>query len=128
MLANRIGALFEVQFLSSRSVFEFSSRVFENSEFGELEVTVINGWEYFPATECARMLRYSDPMKAVQEHCKKAYQMLASPENYLIRESEVYRLIVGSKSPSAKRFEQWVFDEVLPSIRKTGRLKRRCDR
>ena len=35
-------------------------------------------------------------------------------------EGDVYRLIVHSKLPSAERFEHWVFDEVLPSIRKHG--------
>ena len=40
-----------------------------------------------------------------------------------IPESDVYRLIVHSKLPSAERFERWVFDEVLPTIRKhEGRL------
>ena len=33
---------------------------------------------------------------------------------------QVYRLIVHSKLPSAERFERWVFDEVLPSIRQHG--------
>lgn len=37
-----------------------------------------------------------------------------------ITEGDVYRLIVHSKLPSAERFEHWVFDEVLPSIRKNG--------
>lgn len=37
-----------------------------------------------------------------------------------ITEDDVYRLIVHSKLPSAERFEHWVFDEVLPSIRKHG--------
>ena len=37
-----------------------------------------------------------------------------------ITEGDVYRLIVHSKLPSAERFEHWVFDEVLPSIRKHG--------
>ena len=37
-----------------------------------------------------------------------------------IPEGDLYRLIVHSKLPSAERFEQWVFDEVLPTIRKHG--------
>ena len=32
----------------------------------------------------------------------------------------MYRLIVNSKLPTAERFERWVFDEVLPSIRRHG--------
>lgn len=37
-----------------------------------------------------------------------------------IPEGDLYRLITHSKLPGAERFEKWVFDEVLPSIRKTG--------
>ena len=37
-----------------------------------------------------------------------------------IPEGDVYRLIVHSKLPTAVRFERWVFDEVLPTIRKHG--------
>ena len=37
-----------------------------------------------------------------------------------IPEGDVYRLITKSKLPSAQQFESWVFDEVLPSIRKNG--------
>ena len=37
-----------------------------------------------------------------------------------IPEGDLYRLIVHSKLPSAERFERWVFDEVLPTIRKHG--------
>lgn len=37
-----------------------------------------------------------------------------------IPEGDVYRLIVHSRMPGAERFEKWVFDEVLPMIRKTG--------
>ena len=39
--------------------------------------------------------------------------------NY-IPEGDLYRLIVSSKLPAAEKFESWVFDEVLPSIRQTG--------
>lgn len=35
-------------------------------------------------------------------------------------EGDVYRLIVHSRLPGAERFEKWVFDEVLPTIRRTG--------
>lgn len=37
-----------------------------------------------------------------------------------IPEGDLYRLIIRSKLPSAEQFERWVFDEVLPSIRKHG--------
>ena len=37
-----------------------------------------------------------------------------------IPESDVYRLVVHSRLETAVRFERWVFDEVLPTLRKTG--------
>lgn len=39
----------------------------------------------------------------------------------MLLESDVMRLIVTSALPAAEAFERWVFEEVLPSIRKTGR-------
>lgn len=102
-------------------------KVFSNTEFGKLGVMLIDGKEYFPATQCAKILGYSDPFKAVKQHC--------NPEGWVncpvltnggtqqvkyISEGNLYRLIVSSKLPQAERFERWVFDEVLPSIRHNG--------
>lgn len=102
-------------------------KVFENSEFGELGVLVVDGKEYFPATECAKMLGYKNPHKAIKDHCKieGVNEMLVptkggSQKKKFINEGNLYRLIVKSKLPSAEKFETWVFDEVLPTIRKTG--------
>ncbi|WP_330667851.1 phage antirepressor [Clostridioides difficile] len=38
----------------------------------------------------------------------------------IIPEGDMYRLISNSELPNAEKFESWVFDEVLPIIRKTG--------
>lgn len=100
-------------------------KVFSNTEFGELGVMVIDGKEYFPATQCAKVLGYKEPAKAIREKCKGVSKM-DTPTNggiqkvNYIPEGDLYRLIVSSKLPSAEKFERWVFDEVLPSIRKTG--------
>ena len=45
-------------------------KVFSNTEFGELGVMVIDGKEYFPATQCAKLLGYKNPQEAVREKCK----------------------------------------------------------
>ena len=37
-----------------------------------------------------------------------------------INEANLYRLIFRSRKPAAKAFSDWVCEEVLPSIRKTG--------
>lgn len=38
----------------------------------------------------------------------------------IIPEPDIYRLVTHSKLPSAEKFERWIFEEVLPTIRKTG--------
>lgn len=114
-------------------------KLFENKEFGKLEVLVENGKEYFPASDIAKILGYSNPQKAVKDHCKQnlPYLMIRSVgvvtgkksngedsiqyvDKKFIDEGNLYRLIVKSKLPQAEKFEKWVFEEVLPTIRKTG--------
>lgn len=100
-------------------------KVFNSTEFGELGVMLIDGKEYFPATQCAKILGYAKPADAVRMHCKGVFKMQTPTNggnqtvNY-IPEGDLYRLIVKSKLPAAERFERFVFDEVLPSIRKNG--------
>ena len=98
---------------------------FYNNEFGELSVMQLGEKFWFPATECARILGYSHPKDAVTRHCKggvkHAYLTAGGKQTVkFIPEGDLYRLIIRSKLPSAQRFETWVFDEVLPSIRKHG--------
>lgn len=100
-------------------------KVFQNSEFGELGVMMIDGKEYFPAIQCAEILGYTNPRKAIRDHCEGG-TICSLPTNggvqdiKYIPEGDLYRLIVRSKLPAAKKFERWVFDEVLPEIRRTG--------
>lgn len=102
--------------------------LFTDSEFGELEIVEADGKFLFPATDCAVKLGYSNPWKAIGDHCRSLTKReVPHPQsnnktiekNY-IPEGDLYRLIVYSKLPSVKKFESWVFDEVLPSIRKRG--------
>jgi len=103
-------------------------QVFKNSEFGEIGVLTIDGKEYFPATACAKILGYSNPQKAVRDHCLRdgctnrsvIDNLGRTQEMKFITEGNLYRLIVRSKLPAAEKFERWVFDEVLPTIRKQG--------
>ncbi len=111
-------------------------KVFSNTEFGELGVMLIDGKEYFPATQCAKILGYSNPYDAIKRHCKGDGVVKREGVSYTtnqhnittqqvteikyINEGNLYRLIVSSKLPAAEKFERWVFDEVLPSIRRTG--------
>ncbi|MDD6489301.1 MAG: BRO family protein [Clostridia bacterium] len=112
-------------------------KIFNNSEFGTLEVITVDGKEYFPATDCAKMLGYENPRKAISDHCKTPGVTIRSvgvqtgvkadgtpaiqnvAKKY-ITEGNLYRLITHSKLPSAEKFESWIFDEVIPEIRRTG--------
>ena len=99
--------------------------VFKNEQFGEVR-TVMDGEKVlFCASDVAKALGYTNPNKAVRDHCR-AITKCSTPisgkiqQINFIPEGDVYRLIVRSKLPSAEKFEHWVFDEVIPTIRKTG--------
>ena len=100
-------------------------QIFENPEFGKVTTAIINGKEHFAATECARALGYVDPYDAIKRHAKGSvkHRVLTTggtQEVKFISEGDLFRLIVNSQLPSAERFERWVFDEVLPTLRKNG--------
>lgn len=100
-------------------------KVFSSTEFGDLGVMLIDGKEYFPATQCAKILGYARPADAISAHCKGVC-VLPTPsaggvqKTKFIPEGDLYRLIVSSKLPKAEAFERWVFDTVLPQIRHNG--------
>ncbi|MCL2078737.1 MAG: phage antirepressor KilAC domain-containing protein [Oscillospiraceae bacterium] len=98
---------------------------FHNKEFGSVEIVLIDGKPYFPAAECAKILGYTNPQKAIRDHCKGVNETFTPTAGGVQRkkyipEGDLYRLIIRSKLPAAERFECWVFDEVLPCIRKHG--------
>lgn len=101
---------------------------FTHPIFGELQIVIENGREFFPATEVATVLGYANPQKAIRDHCKDDGCTIRSvidalgrtQQKKFINEGNLYRLIVKSNLPTAERFERWVFDEVLPIIRRTG--------
>lgn len=102
--------------------------IFKNNEFGDLPILMINDREYFEATNVARVLGYKNPKDAIKRHCKKdgvvKHDLIDNLGRYqtknFINEGNLYRLITHSKLPAAEKFEKWVFEEVLPSIRKNG--------
>lgn len=100
-------------------------KIFENEQFGEIRTLDENGKIYFCGNDVANALGYSRPRDAISAHCKGAVKrrsLTKGGEQTLtyITEGDLYRLITHSKLPSAEGFECWVFEEVLPSIRKYG--------
>ena len=99
--------------------------VFQNKEFGTVRAIEEGDKVLFCATDVAKALGYSNQRDAVGRHCKGVVKRDTltgggMQELSFIPEGDVYRLIIRSKLPSAVKFEHWVFDEVLPSIRKRG--------
>lgn len=100
-------------------------QIFNSVEFGEVRTDFVDGKPMFVASDVAQALGYSNPRKAVIDHCKGVTKRDTPTSSGIqsiswIGEGDLYRLIAKSKLPSAERFESWVFDEVLPSIRATG--------
>ncbi|WP_204236777.1 BRO family protein [Mammaliicoccus sciuri] len=102
-------------------------QIFKNSSFGNLEVLTIEGKQWFPAIKVAEILGYANPRKAIRDHSKEKGVTIRSvlsnggtQNKKFIDEGNLYRLITKSKLPQAEQFEEWVFDDVLPTLRKTG--------
>ena len=102
---------------------------FANEEFGNIRTIEENGKVYFCGKDVAKALGYQNTNKALGDHCKgvtKRYTPTTSGVQSMsfITEGDLYRLITHSKLPTAEKFEAWIFDEVLPEIRETGRYIR----
>ncbi|HGM1411743.1 TPA: Bro-N domain-containing protein [Clostridioides difficile] len=102
-------------------------QIFEKMEFGQIRMAEIDNKPYFVGKDVAKSLGYKNTNDAILRHCKGVVKHEGFKINgikiALITEGDVYRLIVGSNLPNAEKFESWVFDEVLPTIRQTGQYK-----
>lgn len=88
----------------------------------------VNGEPHFIGSDVAKALGYKRPSDTIRQQCRYAVKYsIPHPQSkekqlevLVIPESDVYRLIMSSTLPSAQKFERWVMEEVLPSIRKKG--------
>ena len=100
-------------------------QVFNNSEFGAVRTVEQDGKILFCGKDVAEALGYVRTADAISSHCKGVCDLPTptvggSQMMKYISEGDLYRLITHSKLPTAEKFERWVFDDVLPSIRKHG--------
>lgn len=102
---------------------------FRNDDhFDQVRSVEIKGEIWFVAADVAAVLGYTNTSKAISDHCRekgitKRYPLQTTggiQHVTLINEPNLYRLIAKSNLPAAEQFEQWIFEEVIPSIRKTG--------
>ncbi|NSB14116.1 phage antirepressor KilAC domain-containing protein [Clostridium beijerinckii] len=112
-----------------------SLRIFKDERFGEIRWLKINNKDYAVGIDIAKALGYKKPNDAISRHCrgsvkhgvgvvtgkrKDGTEVIQNIEMSVIPEGDIYRLAAKSELPGAEKFEAWIFDEVLPSIRKTG--------
>lgn len=102
-----------------------------NFHSSAVRVIVDSNQEYwFCANDVCLILEYSNPRDAILKHCKEKgvakRDTLTNRGNQVltyINEPNLYRLIIKSRKPEAEPFEAWIFEEVLPQIRKTGKYE-----
>lgn len=103
-------------------------KIFQNEQFGKVRIAMSESDEpLFCAKDVATALGYSDTNDAISRHCKSGKKVFHPHANGIggvnliyIPEKDVYRLVMRSNLPDAEKFQDWVCDEVLPSIRKHG--------
>ena len=84
------------------------------------------------ATHCDKVTDSKDLVEGETELCKKITVKDANGHGQAmiaINEPDLYRLIMRSRMPDARKFEKWVVEDVLPTIRKTGKytVRRKID-
>lgn len=100
-------------------------QIFNNKQFGQIRTIEEDGKILFCGNDVAKALGYKVPKDAIAAHCKGAV-IRRLPTNggeqdaKFIPEGDIYRMAAKSELPDADKFESWIFDEVLPSIRKHG--------
>lgn len=101
-------------------------KIFENERFGTVRTLEEDGRTLFCGSDVAKALGYKRPNDAINAHCRGTVKRRITDtigreqETNFIPEGDIYRLAARSELPGAEEFERWIFDEVLPSIRKHG--------
>lgn len=112
-------------------------KIFENPKFGQVRVIVNNGNEpLFCLADVCRILSIGNPshlkerldeggiqlvdLQALSNNEGVIIKQLGNTKSNFINEPNFYRVIFQSRKEEAVKFQNWVFNEVLPSIRKTG--------
>ncbi|WP_297430383.1 phage antirepressor KilAC domain-containing protein [Clostridium sp.] len=112
-----------------------SLQIFKDERFGEIRWVKVDNKDYAVGIDIAKALGYKKPNDAISRHCRGAVKhgvgvvtgkrkdgtdAIQNIEMTVIPEGDIYRLVAKSELPGAEKFEAWIFDDVLPCIRKTG--------
>lgn len=101
-------------------------QLFQNKQFGFVQVTVKDGEPWFVAVDVCRALEIKNARDAVArlDDDEKGVVLTDTPGGQqkmnVVNEPGLYALVLGSRKPEAKAFKRWITHEVIPSIRKSG--------
>lgn len=102
-------------------------RLFDNRP---VRMILIRGEPWFVGRDICEVLGYANANDAMSKHCHGVANRYTIRDRFgreqdvrIINEPDLYRLIIRSNMPAAEPFERWVFEEVLPSIRKYGKYQ-----
>lgn len=104
---------------------------FEHDQFGTIRTVDVDGEVWFVAKDVTDTLGYRESFDALESHVRPGQRanrvvagagsgIAANRRMAVVNEGGLYRLIMRSNLPAADAFQDWVTDEVLPTIRKTG--------
>lgn len=92
-----------------------------------VRTVLIEDEPYFIGNDAAVAIGYSNPRDAINRHVKSKYRRVSRittpsgvQEMTVISEPGVYQLASQSKLPSAEPFQDWIYEQVLPAIRRDG--------
>lgn len=115
-----------------KNLLEVVPELFEHEEFGQFRYIKRGEEIWFVAVDVCRVLGYTNSRKALADHVPDKFKadvtirytssngVEQNRRVTFINEPGLYRLIMRSNLPTAEKFMDWVCEEVLPSIRKTG--------
>lgn len=104
-------------------------KIFENKEFGEIRIAIINGEPWFCLADICRALELTNPAMVKTRLNEKGINSIdtltkrGNQKLLYVNEANLYKTIFQSRKESAERFTDWVTSDVLPSIRKTGKYE-----
>lgn len=97
--------------------------VFSKEEFGSIRAIQDEGISYVNLRDIMKILSISNITKLIKRLDSDGVVAFSDGESkteYYINEPNFYLCVIRSDKPEAKRFQDWVVKDVIPSIRKTG--------
>lgn len=110
-------------------------KIFEHPKFGKVRTIIEDGRTLFCGLDSAKALGYAKPQNAISAHCRYPLKRgvwvrtgtkadgapaMRETDMIFIADGDLCRLAAKSELPGAGEFESWIFDEVIPSVLRTG--------